>query len=70
MIGKIFYIGKNLSKARHWRTSSVFSKYSLGSWGVATLGKCNFWSHLSLETVFAALKLKRNYYAIMHISFS
>ena len=39
--------------------------------GVATLGKfCNFYPHLSLDTVFAALKLTRKYYVIMNISFS
>ena len=47
------------------------SKYSWNLGGVATLGKfCNFYPHLSLETVFAALKLIRNYHVITNISFS
>ena len=47
-------IVKNPSKAMHWRTSFVCSKYSGRSWRVAALGKfCNICPHLSLETVFA-----------------
>ena len=47
------------------------SKYSWGLGGVATQGRfCNFYPHLSLETVFAALKLIRNYHVITNISFS
>ena len=59
MIGKILHIEKTLSKARSWPTSSVCSEHS---WRTIP--------HLSLETVFAALRLTQNCYINMKISFS
>ena len=62
---------KNPSKVRRWQTSLVCSKCSWGSGGVVILGRfSNFEPHLSLETVFPALKLTQNCYIIMNISFS
>ena len=62
MIGKILlYIGENLSEAGHFRTNVDCCKNSWGVWGggsSATPGKlCNFYTNLSLEAVFPALRL-------------
>ena len=62
-VGKRFHIEKNSRKARHWWINLVCSKYSWGSGGSHNLRKfCNFFPHLSLETVFQALKRKQNFY--------
>ena len=53
MVGKILHTGKNLSKARHWKTRLVCYKYIWGEWGSHAPGTvCNISPHLSLETVF------------------
>ena len=54
-------------RTKTW-TNKCGPKTNLGSWdggGSATPGKpCSFYSYLSLETVFSALKLTQNYFII------
>ena len=58
---------KNLSKARRWHTSviPITTRELEASRGTV----CNFYSHLSLETVFPALKLTQNCCRNVKISF-
>ena len=65
MIRKILLvIQKSPSKERCKQTSVICSKYILEVWGwEPPLEKFDyFYSHLSLETVFPALKLTQNCY--------
>ena len=73
MTGKaLLHIGKNRSKMRCRWTRLVFSKCSwVVWWDSTTPGKnCIFYSHLSLETVFPALKVIHNCFIKVEISFS
>ena len=71
MIMKILlHIVKNLSKASCREASVACTDYIWGI-GESVFGKCcYFYSHLSFETVFSALKLTKNGYIIMNISIS
>ena len=76
MIGKIFlFIGKNPSKKRCRLTSAACSKCSWGGRGGGSgsgpiFGKFSkIYSHLVLKPVFAGLKLTKNCYINMNISF-
>ena len=68
MIMKILLlIQKSLSKERSRRASVVCSKYIWRVWSATSRKFDHFYSRLSLETVFPALKLKQNCLNCKHI---
>ena len=68
-LAKFFILGRNQAKQGIGKEFVAKTAGVLGE--VAALVRvCNFYPHLSLETVFVALKLAQTYYVIMNIYFS